>query len=480
MIALDHKAYFWKEFDGNNNPVNPKECQLFFSPESGGKISYLVDIGIEFTLKDHKNEKIEKLYGQAKGGEKFTLLNLTFSGLNNEFITNGIEFVEAEYFIEYIYYGTWIKNEDLLLSDIHVRYSYLEAWFSQMHVAKPIATAGEIITNIIIEKDKYKCSTKDYEIIFNIDNVFNQHATNGNTVVCESKNFLAMTKKNLLYLGEAISLAMKVKSFFEILTFYSNRKIFIEEFVTQKDETIGDYTNKKAVYILFKQEEYREEEQISSIDFLFRYNNVKENFVPILNNWIENHDKNQNEYQAFCNVIADKTSKFNIYSHYFQLISALEAYHRLQNKNNEEQDEQKHKDYLNSLQTQLSSCLNSGEKKKILYKLKYSYGTSFKDRLKNLIEISQIKEIINFDNSINENIVEFIYKMRNQIAHLKNEMEINQQIKSSFEYLKLVALLIMLKDISLDHVKISKNIFDVDIEYLEKQIIETFAGDLND
>ena len=40
--------------------------------------------------------------------------------------------------------------------------------------------------------------------------------------------------------------------------------------------------------------------------------------------------------------------------------------------------------------------------------------------------------------------------MRNQVAHLKNEMEINQQVKSSFEYLKLVALLIMLKDISLD------------------------------
>ena len=141
----------------------------------------------KFTLKDHKDEKIEKLYGQAKGGERFTLLNLTFGGLSNEFITNGIGFVEAEYFIEYIYYGTWIKNEDLLLNGIYVRYSYLEAWFDQMQVAKPIDIGGKITTNIIVQKDSFKCSTKDYEVIFNINNEFNQHITNGNTVACKSK-----------------------------------------------------------------------------------------------------------------------------------------------------------------------------------------------------------------------------------------------------------------------------------------------------
>ena len=80
------------------------------------------------------------------------------------------------------------------------------------------------------------------------------------------KNLLAMAKDRLS-LDEAISLTLKVKSFFEILTFYSSRNIFVEELATQKDETIGDYTSKKTVYILFKQEGYHKEEQISNIDF---------------------------------------------------------------------------------------------------------------------------------------------------------------------------------------------------------------------
>lgn len=204
------------------------------------------------------------------------------------------------------------------------------------------------------------------------------------------------------------------------------------------------YEVDEIVYLLFKQDDYIEEQKMSHLDFLFRYDDVKENFVAILNNWIENHGKNQNEYQAFCNVIADKTSMFSVYSHYFQLISALEGYHR---RNSQEDIE-------------------------------------FRQRLNELVKKSDIKNVLQLNSEIHKSIANSIYDLRNDIAHSKKAIEITNRIKSSFKYLKLVALLIMLKDISLNHAQISKNIFDMDIKFVQNQLIKAFGSsggeDLND
>lgn len=470
MISLDYKGFFWERFDENQKPINPKECQIIFNHFNGGEIRFLLDIDEEYDELKY-NKSIPKFYGLLKNSENkilksFTIINLKLIEPPLSQINSGFELTELRYSIEYIFLGTWLQNEKSI-DMMHIRFSYIELFLNKNKIKRPKRIEKGIMAGLMAENEIIECNSKDYPILFNIDNSFEQTDFINKTVTYESKNYLAITKKENFFIEDAIRLSFKVKNFFEIITFYSKNKIFIEEFkVSNKDDVIT---------VLFKQEDYIEEQKMSHLKFLFRYKDVKENFVQILNNWIENHDKNQNEYQAFCNVIAEKTSKFNIYSHYFQLISALEAYHRLQNKDVEEQEKQKHDEYLDDLKSKLSNCLNSDEKKKILYKLKYQYGTNFKERLKDLIEVSKIKEVIIFDESIHNEIVEFIYKMRNQVAHLKNEIELNQQLKSSFEYLKLIALLIMLKDISLNHATINKNIFDMDIKHIQNQLIESFS-----
>ena len=469
MKTLDYKGFYWEKFDENQKPINPKECQIVFSPKDGGKLSYFLNIDEEFQYEDTKDKRIKVLYGQASGGKKFTLYNLKFESARPHFTAN-FELTEVIFSIEYIFYDGFVDIEKKL-PIMHVRYSYLELWFNQLDIKRPHDDENKTFAGIAVNKEHLKGSSAEYKVLFNIDNSLNQNSFNNKIITYEATNALAIAKKEDFSIKEAIDLSLLIKNFFEIVIFYSENKIFIEEFyITQKRELKGGLKVDEIVYLLFKQDDYIEEQKMSHLDFLFRYSDVKENFVEILNNWIENHDKNKNEYQAFCNVIADKTSKFNIYSHYFQLISALEAYHRLQNKDIEEQEEQKHREYLEGLKIQLASCsLSSDEKKKVLYKLKYQYGTNFKERLKNLVEISEIKEVILCDDFFHDKIIEFIYKMRNKVAHLKNEIEVSQQLKSSFEYLKLVALLIMLKDISLSHAKIHKNIFDMDIKYIQKR-----------
>ncbi|MDD2356563.1 MAG: hypothetical protein PHX13_01460 [Thiovulaceae bacterium] len=470
MISLDYKGFYWAQFDENKKPINPKECQIIFNPKDGGELKILLNLDEEYDEVKY-NKFIDKLFGiskesQTKGKKSFTLLNLKLIEPPLWQINSGLELTELRYSIEYILYGGWVEFENSI-EIMHVRYSYFELWFNQLEIKRPHNDENKTFPGVVVNKEHLKGSDTEYKVLFDIHNGFNQSSFNNKVITCEATNSLAIKKKEDFNIEEAISLSLVVRNFFEIITFYSKNKIFIEE--------LKVYQNNEDVIILFKQDDYMEEQQMSHLDFLFRYDDVKENFVAILNNWIENHDKNQNEYQAFCNVIADKNTRFNIYSHYFQLISVLEAYHRLQHKDIEEQEEQKHKNYLDGLKTQLTEYLSSDEKKKILYKLKYQYGTNFKERLKDLIEVSKVKEVIVCEESIHNKIMEFIYKMRNHLAHLKNEIELNQQLKSSFEYLKLVALLIMLKDISLNHAQISKNIFDMDISYVQRKLVDAFS-----
>lgn len=475
MISIDYKGFYWEQFDENQKPINPKECQIIFNPKDGGKLLYFLNIDERIKYDEIKDKKIKVLYGQASGWKNFTLYNLKFESARPQFTAN-LELTEIVFSIEYIFYNGFVDIEKKL-QIMNVRFSYLELWFNQLEIKHPHDDANKTFAGIAVHKEHLKGSSAEYNVLFNIENGFTQSDFNNKIVTYEVTNSLAIAKKEDFTIKEAIDLSLIIKNFFEVVTFYSENKIFVEKFyITQKRKLKDGYEVDEIVYLLFKQDDYNEEQKMSHLDFLFRYDDVKENFVAILNNWIENHDKNQNEYQAFCNVIADKTTKFNIYSHYFQLISALEAYHRLQNKDIEKQEEEKHEVYLKDLKTKLATCLNSSEKTKILYKLKYQYGTNFKERLKNLVEISEIKEVIICDDIIHKNIIEFIYEMRNQVAHLKNEIELSQQLKSSFEYLKLVALLIMLKDISLNHTQISKNIFDIDIKYIEKLLNENFSG----
>lgn len=368
-------------------------------------------------------------------GKKFTLYNLKFESAR-EHLADNLELTEVIFSIEYIFYDGFVDITKKL-QVMHVRYSYLELWLNQLEIKHPYNDNTQTFAGVAVHKEHLICSSSKYNVLFNINNSFNQSSFNNKTITYEVKNSLAIakTKKENSTIEEAINLSVLVKNFFEVITFYSKNMIFIEEcYITQPRRLQDGNEVDEIVYLLFNQDDYKEEQKMSHLDFLFRYDDVKENFVEILNNWIKNHDKNQNEYQAFCNVIADKTSKFNIYSHYFQLISSLEGYHT----RNSQKD------------------------------------IEFRKRLNELIEKSDIKNVLTLNSQMHQSIENCIYDLRNDIAHSKKAIEITNRIKSSFEYLKLVALLIMLKDISLNHAQISKNIFDMDIKFIQNQLIEAF------
>jgi|GEM_PF-6044788 len=82
MISLDYKCFYWERFDENKKPINPKECQIVFSPKDGGKLSYFLNIDEEFQYEDTKDKRIEILYGQASGGKKFFLVPTLCVGMH--------------------------------------------------------------------------------------------------------------------------------------------------------------------------------------------------------------------------------------------------------------------------------------------------------------------------------------------------------------------------------------------------------------
>lgn len=436
MIQLDHKAFFWKEVDAENNPIDPKECQVVFTPKNGGKLLFLEDLNSRFSYEDKKDEIIPILYGQAIGSKQFTLINVKFEIARFGFIGN-IELTELEYSIEYIFYDGLI-NLDKPIEVIHVRYSYLELWLNQVEIKHPIDDKDKTMAGVMVHKEHLQSSSAKYNVLIDINNGFNQNSFNNKSVTYEITNSLAMARKGNFSINEAIELALIIKSFFEIVTFYSENKIFIEEFyITHKRKLKDGFEVNEIVYLLFKQDNYEDEKKMSHLEFLFRYEDIKENFVRVLNNWIENHDKNQNEYSAFCNVIANKNTKFNIYSHCFQLLSALEGYHRL-NINSED--------------------------------------IEFRQRLKEIIKLSNIKGLLPLNSNIHKSIANYIYDLRNDIAHSKKSIEINDRVKSSFEYLKLMALLIMFKDIALNENHVSKHILDMNIKHIDNVLRESFMS----
>jgi len=69
MINLDHKAFFWEEFDKNKKPINPKVCQIVFYPNDSGTISYLLSIHEDINYREIEDKKIKILYGHTSNGE---------------------------------------------------------------------------------------------------------------------------------------------------------------------------------------------------------------------------------------------------------------------------------------------------------------------------------------------------------------------------------------------------------------------------
>lgn len=427
MISLDYKGFFWEEFDENQKPINPKECQIIFNPKDGGVLRFFIEPD-----KVKIAENIKCMYGQIDQNKKITLYNLKYKASKHN-ATQELMMKELEYSVQYIYYRDWIDTSKSI-EIMYVRYSYFEVWLNPLEIHRPTTHNNKTGAGVIV--DEYNILNKDLEYSFNISYEYTDTLFNNKIVVFEFKKLLSIFKKSNFNLQEMIDLSLVLKSFFEIITFYSKNNIFIEEiYIPQKGKSIANSRDDDRTLILFKQDDYIEEQEISHIDFLFRYDDVKENFDAILNNWIENHYKNQNEYQAFCNVIADKSSEFNIYSHYFQLISALEGYHTRN----------------------------------------FQKDIALRTRLNELIKKSDVKKVLTLNSKIHKSIANCIYDLRNDIAHSNETIEITERVKSSFEYLKLVALLIMLKDISLNHAQISKNIFDMDIKYMKKKLIESFA-----
>lgn len=475
MQTLDYKAFFWEAFDKDKNPINPKECQIIFNPKDGGKLLYFLGVNEGLGYNDVKDKIIRVLYGQVSGGKRFTLYNLECDSVKPQFTAN-IYLTEVEFSVKYIFYDGWI-DIDKQLQTIHVRYSYLELWFNQLEITKEFDDNKQTIAGIKINKEYLKCSNAEYNVLFNIENGFSRSSFNNRIVNYETTNSLAIEKKDNLNFDEAVELALTIKSFFEIMTFYSNNKIFIEKFyIVQQKKLKSCLEIDEIVYLLFKQDGYVNEKQMSHIDFLLRYKDIKDNFVQVLNNWIKKHDNYQNEYNAFCSVISNKNTKFNIYTHYFQLISALEGYHRNNYINySTKKKKEEETEYINKLTGKLKNCLNRNERKSLFKKLSNFLNITLKERLLELVKKSDIQDFVKLEDKIYDELINFIINTRNDIGHLKKTLKINSQIKSSFEYIKILTLLLMMKDISLNQTHISKHILDYDLDSIKTNLIDSFS-----
>jgi hypothetical protein len=476
MIKLDHKAFFWQEFDKNKKPINPKECQIVFTPNDGGTISYLLDIDEEVNYETIQDKKIELLYAHTSQGEPCTLFNLKFKNL---LLKSSLDFEikEVEYSIEYIFYGTWMDNNELL-SHLLVRYSHLEGWFNLIEKQHRLNPKKDIfiVENIVVHNANREESVEDDKVGFWIQNSWNTGLiANGGEITYQLKNHLLMGQYKKFTFKESIELVEKVRSFFEIIAFYSHKNIFIEEFIIQQEQTQLAFTKPINIQILFRQEDYKKEEKIN-VEYLFQYKDIKESFIEILNRWIENYDKNINEFTAFLNVITDKNSKVNVYSHLFQLMSSLEAYHR-RNYIIDEHKQLEHEKYINSLSKQLmTSGIEKKDIERILQPIRYGNQPNFRIRLKEMIEISDIKSILPLTSKIYKSLNNYIYELRNTIAHSKDIVLVDERVENSLAFLKLVVLLVMVKDISLNKLDMSNCRSKMNIDSLDKKLRDSFGG----
>ena len=192
MISLNYKGFYWERFDENQKPINPKECQIVFSPKDGGKLSYFLNIDEGFQYEEAKDKRIQVLYGQANGGKKFTLYNLKFIS-SRAHLADNLELTEVIFSIEYIFYDGFVDIAKKL-QVMHVRYSYLELWLNQLEIKHPYNDNIQTFAGIAVHKEHLTCSSSKYNVLFNIHNSFNQSSFNNKTITYEVKNFLAIAK----------------------------------------------------------------------------------------------------------------------------------------------------------------------------------------------------------------------------------------------------------------------------------------------
>ena len=155
-------------------------------------------------------------------------------------------------------------------------------------------------------------------------------------------------------------------------------------------------------------------------------------------------------------------------------MSALEAYHR-RNYIIDEIKEEEHNEYLNDLAKSLETCLNEKDTLKIIQSLQYNNQPNFRTRLKEMIEISDIKSFLPLNNKIYKSLNNYIYNLRNTISQSKNIIIIDKKIEHSLEFLKIVSLLVIVKDISLSKLDMSHCRSKMNINNLDKKLRESFG-----
>ncbi|QQQ28130.1 ApeA N-terminal domain 1-containing protein [Chryseobacterium indoltheticum] len=439
---------------------------LWFLPSSAesqlsGKISFSQENGIilellgnfnnpEKLLKDSTNEII---LGILENGKKVTLLNNAITSRTVNF--PGIP--TTKYMSLYMLIGGHFSDKkDLIFDEISTEYHNLSEWLD---------ISGIDEQNSDLKQFNLHYSLPE-EINFDINDSKMKFRFSANTKSDDIKSFILnqktefiVQKEKPIEIFDLLKESLIFQGFLTFGTFESCYPKIIKLKNSNIYESYKEYKIPKQIDLYYKSKINRSKKQKHSLEFLFTYDDIKNNFKSVIDKWYKYDLEIEPIIYLFLNSFYSYNTMFSE-NKFLEIIHALETFHRRIFKNHVLDKAE----YRNKKQIIIDSV---PEEHKAWLKDKLSFGNepSLKERLIELLSEVCKYRIVGKIIKDNEEFIKQVRDSRNYYTHYDFSME-----KKALNGSDLYYLTIKLRIILIIHLLILLGIEDEKIEQILQKL----------
>lgn len=417
---------------------------LWFLPDSeddkiSGKISYSQEQGIYLELLGSFDE-VEQMFSESnnyiilgvlQNGKKITLLNNSIASRTLNF--PGIPTVK--YISTYMLVGAhYFKKEEILFDEISIEFHNLSEWLSINGINETKYTNEEFRLHYTLPSE-INFDVKEYNAKFKFSS--NTNNDNFKTFSLNQRVEFCLKKEKTTQVFDFLKDSIVFQG---LITFGSFENCYPTA-IKLKNENIfdiyGDNKIYKEVELYYKSKGTKSIKQKYSFEFLFNYEDLKDNFQNTISNWYRYSSEIEPIIYLFLNSFYSHNRIFTE-GKFLEIIHALETFHRRTYKNNiiNKSDYNKQKRIIIESVPQEYRVWLQG-------KLHFGNEPSLHERLVELLsKISEFKileEII----TDNEQFIRDVKNSRNYYTHYDKSLE-KKSVKGSSLYYLTIKLRIIL------------------------------------
>jgi len=407
----------------------------------------------------------EIIWGRSINGEEFTIIGPFLKNVRESI--GGYQIASEKYLVPQFIVGKHIYNVDnYTFESMKFEFTYLSQWLGEAL----IHMNNTEVENKLIQHQIIYTPPEDFEIeITSIDSTLKNagyaksntdYFNKGEVSVFSALKITPKKEMTFSWYQEQLDAMQK------LYTLLSGHSVYVENVIFYEKEELleiheEEYKFKNSCRWFYKQNEVKIK-SIRSEDFIVTFNDIRNNFSQVINNWFEKQEKMDVVFNLF---IDDFYQKTHITTSFINIMQAIEAFHR-RNYEGKIIDAEQYKQLENQLKEFISQNAPADLINKLQGSLQHGNEFTLKNRLIELIDniSADSKQLIFGESTSNQKINKFLQKLvstRNYFTHYdeKGKKNIIESDKRFFAIKRLNALLTILlfKDLGVEeHVILSK------------------------